>query len=153
MTGEENVRNPYSVDGRALAPPVYTVVDTAQAVQGWGFAGRRFLQRIASIPTDHALGGEKTEPVGYSKQTDSTRETECSGTAPLRRPRLAKVLPLPAIPVPLEAGRRRAVLRKAIRAVHRTVASRQEGYLVVLAALGTLDLVHLTDASVTHTTA
>ncbi len=55
----------------------------------------------------------------------------------------------PGDTVALEAGRRRAVLRKAVRAVYRTVASRLEGHLIVLAALGTLDLVHLTDASVT----
>ena len=49
----------------------------------------------------------------------------------------------------LEAGSRRAVIRKAIGAIHRTVAPWLEGHLIVLAALGALDLVHLTDATVT----
>ena len=55
--------------------------------------------------------------------------------------------------VVLEAARRRAVIRKAVGAIYRTVAPWLERYLIVLAAIGTLDLVHLTDASVTKASA
>ncbi len=53
----------------------------------------------------------------------------------------------------LEAGRRRAVLRKAVGAIYRTIAPWLEGYFIVLAALGTLDLVHLSDATITKASA
>lgn len=71
-----------------------------------------------------------------------SRNGASSATAPGKRTAAA------GNSVALEAGRRRAVLRKAVGAIYRTVASRLEGHLIVLAALGTLDLVHLTDASV-----
>ena len=55
--------------------------------------------------------------------------------------------------VALEAGSRRAVIRKAVGAIYRTVAPWLEGHLIVLAALGALYLVHLTDAPVTKASA
>ncbi len=66
---------------------------------------------------------------------------------------LGKRLAAYGITLELEAGRRRAVFRKAIGTINRSVATWLERYLIFLAALRALDLVHLADAPVAKASA
>ena len=93
------------------------------------------------------------KPVSLLQPIGPTGEIDCFGTAPLQATVLGKRYAALSNVVALEAGGRRAVTRKAVGAIYRTIAPWLEGHLIVLAALGTLDLVHLTDASVTKASA